>query len=58
MSNKYKIICYMEIESEDQEPMTIEEAQKEVEHLKLLQPENIYKIRPLDEDEASFGDLD
>jgi len=55
---KYKIICYMEIEAEDQEPLTIDEARKELEHLKLLQPENIYKIRPIDPDEASFGNLD
>jgi hypothetical protein len=57
---QYIIVCYMKVEQEpeDIQPMTFEQARKEIKHLNLLQPENIYKIESLDPEEASFGEFD
>jgi hypothetical protein len=41
---KYKVVCYMRIDPEDQEPMTMAEAAAEVENLELMQPENKYTV--------------
>ena len=41
---KYRVVCYMRIEAEDQEPMTLAEAYKEAEQAELMQPENKYVV--------------
>ena len=43
-SKKFIVNSYMLIDKDDDELLTFEEAVKEVEQQKLLQPENIYKI--------------
>jgi hypothetical protein len=48
----YTIVCYMRVDSEDFEPMTKDEAKMEVEQLRLMQPENIYRIEDLDDDDV------
>ena len=40
----YKIIAYIPVEN-DEEYKTKKEAEKELEQMELLQPENIYKIK-------------
>jgi len=40
----YKIIAYMPVEN-DTEYENRKEAEKELEHLEFLQPENIYRIK-------------
>ncbi len=41
----YKILCWIPVELEDADLYeTREEALKDLEHYKLLQPENIYQI--------------
>ena len=50
LSQKYKIVCYIKVETEyDNEPMTHEEAKKEISNLKFIQPENIYKIEKIED---------
>ena len=50
MSKKYKIVCYIKVETEyDNELMTHEEAKKEISNLKFIQPENIYKIKKIED---------
>ena len=41
---KYKVVCYIRVESEDMEPMTYDEAKAEADNLRLMQPENEYRI--------------
>lgn len=48
---KYHVVCYMRIEPEDQEPMTIAEAYKEAVNSELMQPENKYVVELIDETE-------
>lgn len=43
----------MRIDQEDSDCMILEEAEKELKHLELLQPENIYKIEECDVYERS-----
>ena len=46
MPKKYKVICYIKVDTEynKNELMTYEQAKKEVSNLRFMQPENIYKI--------------
>lgn len=48
---KYKVIAFMPMDVEEQEPLTMEEAQAEKEQCELMQPENIYKIIDTETDE-------
>ena len=48
---KYYIVCYMRINPDDVELMTKEQARVEVEQARLMQPENVYRIESIDEDE-------
>lgn len=41
---KYKVVCYLRIDPDAPESMTIRQAQYEIEQARLLQPENIYII--------------
>lgn len=41
---KYKVVCYMRVEAEEQEPLTLEEAEAEKEQGEFMQPENRYEI--------------
>jgi hypothetical protein len=54
MSKGYKVVCYMRVTPVDSEgePMDIDEAQAELNNLSLMQPENIYRIEPCEDDEA------
>ncbi len=44
-----KIICYMQIES-DNELLTVVEAAKELKQLRLIHPENVYEVEIVDEE--------
>ncbi len=46
----YRLVCYMRIVPEDQESMTCQEAELERKHMEFLQPENIYQIEEIDEE--------
>ena len=41
---RYRLIAFMRIEPEDDEPLTYEEALAEKEQQELMCPENIYRI--------------
>ncbi len=44
----YKIIAYIPVEADEPEMFkTYKEAKEEKEHLKFMQPENIYRIKPV-----------
>lgn len=45
-SPKYRVVCYMRIDCqfEEIEPMTLEDAEAEIESQRLMQPEHIFKI--------------
>ena len=43
-TEKYRLVAFMRIESEDGEPLTYEEALSEKEHHELISPENLYRI--------------
>ena len=45
--NRFKVVCFMRIEPEEQEPMTLRAAKDEVRQQECMQPENIYKIEPV-----------
>ena len=51
MSKGYKIVCYMRVDRIEGKPMDIDDAQAELENLALMQPENIYRIEPCEDDE-------
>ncbi len=55
---KYVVVCYMRVVPENPEHMTFDEARAEVESQKLMQPEHIFRIEPVDPDEAMFGEID
>jgi len=46
---KYKLIAYIRVEPEDQELMTLEEAQAEKEQGEFLFPENRYDIEEIED---------
>lgn len=48
MGQKYRVVCYMRIDCEDEEPMTLEEALGEVDQAKMMQPENHYEIEEIE----------
>jgi hypothetical protein len=50
----YRVISYVRVDimPEDDEYMSLEEAEGEVRQLELMQPENIYIIEELDEETA------
>ena len=48
MDNKYKVVCYIRVDSDDNDRLTIEEAISEKEQAELMQPENIYQIEEVD----------
>ncbi len=52
---KYRIKCWIPVEpGEEQFYDTLEEARRDLEHCHFLQPENIYKIEPVnDEDDGA-----
>jgi hypothetical protein len=47
MDRKYQVVCYLRIEPEDQMLLTYEEALQDKNQLELMQPENIYKIEKI-----------
>lgn len=53
MVAKYRVVCFMRIEADasEVEPMTSEEAEKEAEHQRTMQPEDIFVVEPIDEEE-------
>lgn len=46
---KYIVVCYMRVIPDVPELMTRAEAKVEVEQLRLMQPENIYRIEDADD---------
>jgi translation elongation factor EF-1beta len=52
----YRVISYIRVDimPEDDEYMSLEEAEGEIRQLELMQPENIYIIEELDEEEIAF----
>lgn len=48
---KYYIVCYMRVRSEDMELMTKDQAKVEANQARLMQPENIYRIESIDDDD-------
>ena len=52
----YRVISYIRVDimPEDDEYMSLEEAEGEVRQLELMQPENIYIIEELGEEEMAF----
>ncbi len=49
MDKKYKVVCYIRVDSDDNDPLTIEEAISEKEQAEFMQPENIYQIEEVDD---------
>jgi hypothetical protein len=45
---KYRLIAYVRVDPEGQEPMTYEEAQTEKEQQEFLFPENVYRIEEVE----------
>ena len=50
-ARRYRLIAFMRIEPEDDEPLTYEEALAEKEQQELMSPENIYRIEETDEEQ-------
>jgi hypothetical protein len=48
---RYKVVCYMRVEAENQEPMALAQAIREAEQAELMQPENKYVVELIDEAE-------
>ena len=46
---QYVVVCYMRIDPEDPETMTLEEATHEMHGQAFIQPENIYRVEELEE---------
>ena len=55
---KYVVICYMRVVPENPEHMSFDQARMEVESQRLMQPEHIFRIEPVDPDEKMFGEID
>lgn len=51
MKKKYRVICYIRVDPEDTEPISYKEAVKEKEQGEFMQPENIYKIEEVKDEE-------
>lgn len=45
---KYKLVCFIRTEDEENLSMSLEDAEKEREQAEFLFPENIYKIEVID----------
>jgi hypothetical protein len=50
MEKIYRVVCYMRIDCEESEiaPMTLEEAEAEVENQRLMQPEHIFQVEEVE----------
>jgi hypothetical protein len=47
----YKVVCYIETDQpDDAEPLTMADAIAEADQAELMQPENIYVVRKLEDD--------
>ncbi len=53
--SKYRVVCYMRVEPEEGEPMSHEDAKKEVAHFETMQPENLYRIEEIDQEIDNVG---
>ena len=51
MEKTYRVVCYMRIDCEESEiePMTLEDAEAEVESQRLMQPEHIFQVEEIEE---------
>ena len=49
MDRKYRVVCFMRIDCEDSEvePLTLEEAEAEVEHQMFMQPEDMFRVEEI-----------
>ena len=45
---KYKVVCFMRIDPEDPEPLTMAQAVADMEQAQLMQPENVYTVEQID----------
>jgi len=55
----YKIVAYIPVEADEPEIFkTYEEAKEGKEHLKFMQPENIYRIKPVKQGGENDGQRD
>ena len=48
---KYRLVAYLRVDPEDQEPMTYEEALAEKEQQELMGPENLYRIEEVSDED-------
>jgi len=44
---KFKVVCFIRVDSEVEEPLSYEEAKRERENSKFMQPENVYRIEAI-----------
>ena len=49
---KYTVVCYMRIDAEDIELMSRDQAKVEIEQMRLMQPENVYRIEEFEPDDV------
>ena len=49
---KHYVVCYMRIEPDNIELMTKDRARVEAEQARLMQPENVYRIESIDDDDV------
>jgi len=51
MTPKYRIRCWIPADpDEDETYETLEQAERDLKHYELLQPENVYRIEKIEED--------
>tara|TARA_Y100001938_G_scaffold134261_1_gene194513 strand:- start:157 stop:333 length:177 start_codon:yes stop_codon:yes gene_type:complete len=50
---KYQVVCYMRVSPAIREPLSYEDALKEKEHFDFMQPENVYQIEEIVEDDIT-----
>ena len=49
MVAKYRVVCFMRIEADEVEPMTLAQAEKEAESQRGMQPEDIFVVEQVEE---------
>ena len=50
--DKYRVVCFMRVDTEPPaEPLSLEEAEKEVRHFQVMMPENCYRIEKIEPEE-------
>ena len=52
IGRRYTVVCYMRVDADDIESMYLEQANAEAEQARIMQPENIYRVEEVGDNDV------